>query len=391
VNYCGSCGEAGDGRFCRMCGTLLSPITEPARPDQLSASVPTQVLGTGPGPEFDSLFRTEDPGYATVDRTRVLAAPAMPDYRMAPPGTAVLPSYEPAAGFPQQPAAYPPNGAYPPPVDGYGGIGGYGGDGGYADGGPAAGWPAPPAKPEPDGPRKGVIYGTLGAVGVAVAVIIALLYFGTPGPAGNPATAGAQASVPAAQNSTGATAPLQLPSGLPVPTTPPPPPPTTPPPAPTTAPAHPNGNSSLPLSVGSTGSLVRYVQERLHQLGFYSGSSNGQFSQSTAVAVQRFQASAQVQGDPAGTVGRSTMTALVSAGSQPELRPGAANAGQSGDVKRLQEALDYAENAGLPENGKYDAATWTAVAKYQSEVGLSPTGEVTSATWDKLQSGTLAG
>ena len=361
-----------------MCGTALSPITEPAQPEQLAASVATQVIATGPGPEFDSLFRTDD-GYAATDRTRVLAAPpGVVDYQMAPPGMAVLPSYEPATGFPQQSGAYQPDGDYPPPVGGYSGDGGDG----YQDG-----WP-PQTDQDSDAPRKGVIYGTLGAVGVAIAVIIALLYFGTPGPANNSTTSGSQASAPAAQNSTDAIGPLQLPSGLPVPTTTPPPAQTTPPPAPTTTPAHPAGNSSLPLSLGSTGNLVRYVQQRLHQLGFYNGQANGQFGQSTAVAVEQFQATAQVQGDPSSTVGQSTMTALIAAGSQPQLRPGT---GDNGDVKRLQEALDYAENANLPVNGHYDGATVSAVARYQAAVGLTPTGQVNSATWDKLQSGTLAG
>ena len=378
--YCSSCGEAGDGRFCRMCGTALSPITEPAQPQQLSAVAAAQMSGQGPGPgpEFDSLFRSEDGSYRSTDRTQLLPPAVQADYRMAPPGTSVLPPYDTSGTFPQQTAQYTqytqPGVDYPPPPNDYSG-------GGYEDG-----WP-PQAEEDPEGPRRGVIYGTLGAVGVAIAVIIALLYFGTPGQTKAPASTGGQLSAPTSQPGSDSLGQLQLPSGLPVPTITPPAPATTAPPPTPTASARSRGNSALPLSLGSTGSLVKYVQQRLHQLGFYNGPANGDFDQSTAVAVQRFQAQAQVQGDPASTVGRSTMTALVAAGSQPTLRLGAG--GSSADVKRLQEALDYAENADLPVNGKYDAATWTAVTKYQTAVGLQPTGQTNSQTWDKLQSGVL--
>ena len=393
--YCSSCGESGDGRFCRMCGTALGPVPDPAQAQiqtqqfqaqQYSPAAATQVLGpgqgapgpeyTGPGPEYDSLFRSDDGSFRSTDRTQLLPpTPVSVDYRMAPPGTSALPSYDydSATAVPRQAPQDPPPGRH--------------GGGGHRDD-----WP-PEDDEESDAPRKGVIYGTLGAVGVAVAVIAALLYFGTPGPAANSATgANAQASAPAGQSSSAGLGQLQLPSGEPVPTTTPPPVETTPPPPPTTAPATQRagaGNSALPLSMGSTGSLVKYVQERLHQLNFYNGPDNGQFDQSTAVGVQRFQASAGVQGDPASVVGRSTMTALVSAGSQPGLRPG--GGGDSADVKRLQQSLNYAENAGLQVNGKFDATTWTAVIRYQSGVGLAPAGQVTPATWAKLQSGTLVG
>ncbi|HEV2640587.1 MAG TPA: peptidoglycan-binding domain-containing protein [Actinocrinis sp.] len=366
-----------------MCGTPLSPITEPAQAQtpQVSAAAATQLLAppAGPGPEYDALFRSEDGSHRSTDRTQLLPpTPVSVDYRMAPPGTSVLPSYESAPG-PQQ-----PQDGYPAPHE-YGG-----GSGGYQDG-----WP-PQTDEDSDKPHRGVIYGTLGAVAVAVLVIIGLLYFGTPGPAAGAAANGGQASAPAAQESSGANQ-LELPSGLPVPTTTPPAAATTPPAAPTTTKAAtqaPAGNSSLPLSEGSTGALVKYVQERLHQLGFYNGPDNSQFTQAVALGVQSFQASAKVQGDPASVVGRSTMTALVSAGSQPTLRAtggfGGGGGNSAADVKRLQEALNYAENAGLQLSGKYDATTWTQVARYQASVGLPPTGQVNQATWAKLQSGTLA-
>ncbi len=148
-----------------------------------------------------------------------------------------------------------------------------------------------------------------------------------------------------------------------------------------------NGGTTLPLSLGSTGAYVRYVQTRLRQLGYYHGDISGQYDQAPAQAVISFQARAQVSADPSGTVGRPTLTALIAAGSQPNLHVGE----RSGDVKRLQQALNSAEGAGLNVSGRYDEATFLAVASYQSRTGLPPTGNMNAQTWAALQSGTIAG
>ena len=386
--YCSSCGEAGDGRFCRMCGTALSSPADQSGTVQLASVAATQVIGTGTGTglgsEFDGLFRSDDGSHTPFEQTRMLqqipgsgygagAEPGMGvggDYRMQAPGLGTLPAYAATATIASQSPQGMPVDEYPPPPGRY-----------------DEGW-GTEERDEHDGPRKGVIYGALGAVAVAIAVIGALLYFGTPNATNGSNVAGGLSSTPAAsgQSSQGA---LVLPSAVP----------TSPqaaattnaaqPPAgaPTAAPPR-NGKSALPLSLGSTGSLVKYVQERLDQLQFYNGPANGDFDQATALAVQQFQSAAQVQGDPAGVVGRSTMTALVAAGSQPDLRM--SGFGNSGDTKRLQDALDYAENAGLSASGNFNNATRNAVMRYQSAVGLVPTGQVDAQTWDKLQSGTLA-
>lgn len=441
VYYCSSCGEPGDGRFCRMCGTALGPGPDPDRSGQLSSVAATQVTATAPGPgaEFDGLFRSSDSGWSQTDPTRVLPNPGVPaghggpapeygaeygteysaeyaggyesapgygvpgyatpdytvtDYNMAPPGAV------PPAGT--MPGAMPGQGGMPGPMPMQASMSGTLPMSAYAattaippqsaPGMPVDGYPPPPNgydenwgpdEDESDRPRKGIIYGTLGAVAVAIAVICALLYLGTPGPAPNSNNAGALNPTSGAQ-STQPLNPLQLPSALP--TTPPTTqaPPTT---QPATNPA--NGNSALPLSLGSTGNLVKYVQQRLQQLRLYNGPDNGLFDQTTAGAVQHFQAEAHVQGDPASVVGRSTMTALVAAGSQPVLKVNSHN-DNPGDVKRLQAALDYAENAGLSSNGSFTASTWAAVTRYQVSVGLAPTGEVDGQTWSKLQAGDLA-
>jgi peptidoglycan hydrolase-like protein with peptidoglycan-binding domain len=146
------------------------------------------------------------------------------------------------------------------------------------------------------------------------------------------------------------------------------------------------GGTTLPLSLGSTGQYVHYVQTRLHQLGYYHGDINSQYDQATAQAVLNFQAAAEVTGDPAATVGKSTLTALLAAGSKPDLHLGQ----RSGDVKRLQESLNAAENAGLTISGKFDVETFAAVRNYQQQVGVNPTGSMNGQTWTALQTGHTA-
>lgn len=230
--------------------------------------------------------------------------------------------------------------------------------------------------------RKPVLWGTIGAVVAASAVILGLLYVGSQN-TGNAAGAGSTASsTPSAVVSTqttvgsvaltpGSAAPSPSASASPSPS----------------ASMQGNGGTTLPLSLGSTGTYVHYVQTRLRQLGYYHGDITGQYDQATAQAVISFQAKAQVTGDPSGTVGRSTITALIAAGSQPNLHVGQ----RSGDVKRLQEALNSAEGAGLNVSGRYDQATFLAVAGYQTRVGVAPTGTMNAQTWAALQSGSIVG
>jgi peptidoglycan hydrolase-like protein with peptidoglycan-binding domain len=216
------------------------------------------------------------------------------------------------------------------------------------------------------------------------AVILGLLYVGShnnnAGGAGADATA---SSTPTAVISTQPTiSSVNLAPGSPSPS-PSASPSASPSPSPSASASAPTGGTTLPLSLGSTGQLVHDVQTRLHQLGYYHGPVNGQYDQATAQAVTDFQAKAGVTGDPAATVGRSTFTALIAAGSQPNLHLGQ----NSGSVKRLQESLNAAENANLTVNGKYDIATATAVGQYQQQVGVNPTGSMNGQTWNALQSG----
>jgi peptidoglycan hydrolase-like protein with peptidoglycan-binding domain len=388
---CGNCGEPAQGHYCRMCGTPVGAPTGVAADGQASlaglpgydgydgygatrlaaprtaestqamAAVPAGYAGGGYGPsagpeptqmyaplptpptqpptEFDSLFRSEDGSPGLHGQTQMLPPVVDTDYRMEPPG-----------------------GARRPP-----GTHGDAGD-------------------EEPRTNRPVIFATLGAVVVAAAVIIGLLYLGNQSTNTN---AGASANTPA--KVTNATA-SQAPGMVQIPTNAAPVSPSAPAASATTAAstAAATGGAfsgdSLPLGPGSSGTWVSWVQTRLKQLGDYHGSISGDFDQATALAVQQFQASAGVTGDAASTVGQHTLVALAAAGSTPNLRLGS----HSSSVARLDEALNLAAGTSL-SGDRYSVQTAEAVAQYQQSVGMQPTGQLNAATWAKLQTGTLAG
>ena len=402
MDYCGNCGEPLEGRFCRMCGTpggvypdaaamaalpgyaggygtaqgglpgsegtqmLAAPAAtgygyppaagygadpsagygaDPAATGyaQQAAGYAQQSPGYGPDPlepvaatpaEFDGLFRTADGSPGAHGQTQLLP-PVEADYRTPPPGAV------------QQ----PPGG---------------GRDGGYDD-------------EDEERSNRPMILATVGAVVVAAGVILGLLYLGNQGNSGSPTAS--STSSHAVSSATGA----QAGGAISIPTDGA----TLGPTATASSPASNTAGSfhgdSLPLGPGSSGAWVRWVQERLHQLGYFHGDVNGDFDQATALAVQQFQAAAGVTGDPASTVGLHTVVALEAAGQTPNLHVGSKNS----DVSRLNAALTYATGTHL-SGSRYTMATAAAVLAYQQAVGLQPTGQVDGATWAKLQDGTLA-
>jgi peptidoglycan hydrolase-like protein with peptidoglycan-binding domain len=382
---CDNCGEPAAGRYCRMCGTPVggSPVMGAAGDGQAAmAGLPayggeygaygtTQTAGgestqamaavpagyaagyeptlmavpmptppTQPPVEFDSLFRSEDGTPGLHGQTQLLPPVVDTDYRMAPPG-----------------------GAQRPPG-------------------------AAPGRAAEDEPRtnRTVVFATLGAVVVAAGVIIGLLYLGNQNTSVTASGSSLATAKPA--GAAGAQAPgvIQLPSNAATVA-----PSTAAPSTPASTAAASTGagafsGDGFPLGPGSSGSWVKWVQQRLQQLGYYHGPISGDYDQATALAVQRFQASAGVTGDAASTVGQHTQVALAAAGSTPDLRPGS----RSSQVARLDEALDLAQGGNLAGD-RYSMQTAAAVAQYQQSVGLQATGQVNAATWAKLQTGTLAG
>lgn len=181
----------------------------------------------------------------------------------------------------------------------------------------------------------------------------------------------------------------------------------TPKPATTTA-------ASSTLKNGSTGTEVRQLQQRLKDLGYYTGSVDGDFGTGTENAVIAFQKANGLTAD--GKAGTRTLAKLYSdnavpysstSGSgttkptakptatptpKPTATPNLTNArylsiGYSGtDVKRLQQRLiDLGWLAGKAD-GEYGGATEAAVKAFQKKSGIWDDGIAGPDTQTKLYS-----
>ena len=131
------------------------------------------------------------------------------------------------------------------------------------------------------------------------------------------------------------------------------------------------------LRMGDTGTPVRNLQYTLYELGYYDGSIDGDYGQTTADAVRAFQIQNKL--DPVdGVAGSATLARLYSSEAiaataanvdYETVRPGA-----SGDVVfQIQDCLvqmGYLETA----NGSYDAVTEAAVRAFQAANGLPADG-----------------
>lgn len=100
------------------------------------------------------------------------------------------------------------------------------------------------------------------------------------------------------------------------------------------------------ITVNSRGNTVKAIQERLKELGFYSGTADGVFGQGTLSAVKSFQASRGLKAD--GIVGSSTLEAL---GISAEGEPIIGGNSYEKDVRILAAAIN-GEGRGEPYEGQ---------------------------------------
>ncbi|SDI97333.1 Peptidoglycan-binding (PGRP) domain of peptidoglycan hydrolases-containing protein [Actinokineospora alba] len=135
------------------------------------------------------------------------------------------------------------------------------------------------------------------------------------------------------------------------------------------------------LNRGANNPEVAALQYLLRDDGREPGAVDGDFGAGTETAVKAFQSAHGLTAD--GEVGRRTWTALLSAGWQPRLRPGAT--GQ--EVRRLQRALTAALGRSIGVDGQYGARTEQAVRDYQTTRGLPVDGNAGLQTWTALQGG----
>lgn len=139
------------------------------------------------------------------------------------------------------------------------------------------------------------------------------------------------------------------------------------PPAPAAAP-------TALLAVGSQGTRVRSLQQRLRSLGYYRGAIDGSFNTGTKDAVIRFQRDRGLP--PDGIVGEQTFAALgdaVTATRANSAAPAPSNptALAPERVRELQQRLQQLGFYRGPLDGLWGPATQTALEKAQQSYGVS--------------------
>jgi peptidoglycan hydrolase-like protein with peptidoglycan-binding domain len=158
------------------------------------------------------------------------------------------------------------------------------------------------------------------------------------------------------------------------------------------------------LRKGYTGADVIAVQQKLKELGFYSGSVDGVYGTGSIAAVKKFQQQNGLTAD--GLVGSRTYAALMSASTGSSSNSGSDNSSSSSDstsgqdyaegtlsygssgteVKKMQQALK-ALGYNVSADGSYGALTQMAITQFQKRNGLTADGVAGSATLKLLYSG----
>lgn len=162
------------------------------------------------------------------------------------------------------------------------------------------------------------------------------------------------------------------------------------------------------LRKGYTGADVIAVQQKLKELGFYSGSVDGVYGTGSIAAVKKFQQQNGLTAD--GLVGSRTYAALLSAssGSSSDSSSSGSSSGTSDsssgssgqtyaegtlsygstgtEVKKMQQALK-ALGYNVSADGSYGALTQMAVTQFQKRNRLTADGVAGSATLKLLYSG----
>lgn len=162
-------------------------------------------------------------------------------------------------------------------------------------------------------------------------------------------------------------------------------------PAPTVPPTEPPYQPTATLQVGSTGEDVYRLQERLYDLGYYTGRIDGIYSSAVQQAVRAFQTANKLTVD--GKAGTTTQTRIYSANA---VKASGADdtmmtlrQGDKGERVRALQALllNYGYFSGLVD-GVYDASTTAAVEWLQTQNGLKVDGIAGPATQQLLYNGT---
>ena len=146
------------------------------------------------------------------------------------------------------------------------------------------------------------------------------------------------------------------------------------------------------LQKNSIGIEVKQLQQRLKDLGYYSGDVDGQYGAGTQMAVTAFQAQHGLKAD--GIAGEQTLAMLYSGSAQtfvptptPSATPAMLSSGSSGDeVKALQSRLQQLGFYSGVLDGDYGKGTRAAVKLFQAQHGLDDDGIAGQKTLEMLYS-----
>ena len=146
------------------------------------------------------------------------------------------------------------------------------------------------------------------------------------------------------------------------------------------------------LQLNSIGIEVKQLQQRLKDLGYYSGDVDGQYGSGSQTAVAAFQAQHGLKAD--GIAGEQTLAILYSESAQvfvptptPSATPTVLSSGSSGDqVKALQSRLQQLGFYSGALDGDYGKGTRAAVKLFQAQHGLDDDGIAGQKTLEKLYS-----
>lgn len=134
-------------------------------------------------------------------------------------------------------------------------------------------------------------------------------------------------------------------------------------------------------SPGGSGS-VRWIQRRLHLLGYHAGPTDGRFGPLTEAAVTRFQANHRLATD--GVVGPITTERLRAATSVVKLGTGYRTPHGSQRVRSIQRRLQALGYAPGPIDGLFGPRTEHAVTRFQTDHRLVADGAVGPKTSKRL-------
>lgn len=161
-----------------------------------------------------------------------------------------------------------------------------------------------------------------------------------------------------------------------------------------TATMYTNGKTDIYLRLGSSGSQVKILQNRLIVLGYLTGTADGEFNETTEAAVKAFQKRNDIYDD--GVAGPTTLAKLYSSSAKKASSVaghlGSLKEGVNGDaVRTLQKNLRTLGYYNGSVDGDYGAGTTAAVKSFQQSRGLTADGVAGKATLNAIQAALSGG